>query len=67
MPPTRPTAGRVVLFLQFFSGTCKQQEAQRIAQAVTVKMRIPMLILILLPFMVLLLGPALMQVGRLLF
>ncbi|HYG59990.1 MAG TPA: type II secretion system F family protein [Symbiobacteriaceae bacterium] len=44
----------------------KQQEAQRIAQSVTVKMRIPMLLLILLPFMVLLLGPALLQLAELL-
>lgn len=44
----------------------KQQEAQRIAQTVTVKMRVPMLILILLPFMVLLLGPALLQIAVLL-
>lgn len=44
----------------------KQQEAQRIAQSVTVKMRVPMLILILLPFMVLLLGPALLQIAVLL-
>jgi hypothetical protein len=44
----------------------KQQEAQRIAQAATVKMRIPMLLLILVPFMVLLLGPALLQIGQLL-
>lgn len=44
----------------------KQQEAQRIAQTVTVKMRVPMLIFILLPFMVLLLGPALLQIAVLL-
>lgn len=44
----------------------KQQEAQRIAQATTVKMRIPMLLLILVPFMVLLLGPALLQIAKLL-
>lgn len=44
----------------------KQQEAQRIAQQTTVKMRIPMLLLILLPFMVLLLGPALLQIAKLL-
>ncbi len=44
----------------------KQQEAQRIAQATTVKMRIPMLLFILVPFMVLLLGPALMQIGQML-
>jgi tight adherence protein C len=44
----------------------KQQEAQRIAQTVTVKMRVPMLLLILLPFMVLLLGPALLQIAVLL-
>lgn len=44
----------------------KQQEAQRIAQTVTVKMRVPMLVLILLPFMVLLLGPALLQIAVLL-
>lgn len=46
--------------------TFKQQEAQRLAQAATVKMRIPMLLLILVPFMVLLLGPALLQIGHLL-
>ena len=45
----------------------KQQEAQRIAQAATVKMRVPMLLLILFPFMVLLLGPALLQIAKLLF
>jgi tight adherence protein C len=45
----------------------KQQDAQRIAQATTVKMRIPMLLLILFPFMVLLLGPALLQIAKLLF
>ncbi|MFZ5825167.1 MAG: type II secretion system F family protein [Bacillota bacterium] len=44
----------------------KLAEAQRTAQAASVKMRIPMLLLILLPFMVLLLGPALIQVGELL-
>ncbi|MFZ5816699.1 MAG: type II secretion system F family protein [Bacillota bacterium] len=44
----------------------KQAEAQRTAQAASVKMRIPMLLLILLPFMVLLLGPALLQVAELL-
>jgi tight adherence protein C len=43
----------------------KQQEAQRIAQQTTVKMRVPMLLLILLPFMVLLLGPALLQIAQL--
>jgi tight adherence protein C len=44
----------------------KQQEAQRIAQATSVKMRVPMLLLILFPFMVLLLGPALLQIAVLL-
>lgn len=44
----------------------KQQQAQRLAQAATVKMRLPMLVLILLPFMVLLIGPALLQLARLL-
>ncbi|HYF95730.1 MAG TPA: type II secretion system F family protein [Symbiobacteriaceae bacterium] len=44
----------------------KQQEAQRIAQVTTVRMRIPMLLMILLPFMVLLLGPALLQIAKLL-
>ncbi len=46
--------------------TFKQQEAQRLAQAATVKMRIPMLLLILVPFMVLLLGPAMLQIAQLL-
>lgn len=46
--------------------TLRQAEAQRTAQAASVKMRIPMLLLILLPFMVLLLGPALIQVVELL-
>lgn len=44
----------------------KQQEAQRIAQATTVKMRVPMLLFILVPFMMLLLGPALLQIMQLL-
>lgn len=44
----------------------KQQEAQRIAQATTVRMRVPMLLFILVPFMMLLLGPALLQILQLL-
>lgn len=44
----------------------KQQQAQRMAQAATVRMRVPMLLFILLPFMALLLGPAMLQLAKLL-